>query len=326
VSKGEHLRLSELLARFDVRVRNHRTVRMISDELRAAGLDTVPSFATCGLLTELLVVAAEQTDPTDGDEVEEPETGTLPQQSFKICDIPSASGGVDSVHSNAPLSQAVHIMRKKGYSQLPVIDGTSDLKGVVTWSAIAAQYELNKQPTLASAMVRDDLPVAEVHQELFPRLPTVAKHGYLLVRSNSGVIQGIITGADITGRFHTIAQPFFLVGEIEFRLRQCLGPKLGGDPVRAVQRHRKTGNVSDLMFGGYVLLLDGDQHNSGLRQRADNNWSALGWAGVNREQFVHDLKQVKSIRNQIAHFDDEQLSAEQLNLLAEFSGLLKQLL
>jgi hypothetical protein len=58
-------------------------------------------------------------------------------------------------------------MRLKNFSQLPVIDGTSDLAGVLTWTSIATCYEKKKDLTLANAMIRDDLPVAEVHQEVF---------------------------------------------------------------------------------------------------------------------------------------------------------------
>jgi CBS domain-containing protein len=262
---------------------------------------------------------AEETDESDLS------SGTLPQHSFKIGDIPSACGGVDSVPPNAPISQAIFEMKAKNFSQLPVIEGMSDLRGVLTWGSIAACYEKGKALTLTNAMLKDPLPVAEVHQDLFPRLPEVAEHGYLLVRSNSGSIQGIITGADITGRFHSIARPFFLVGEIEFRLRQCLGPKLNGEPVRAVQSNKKTGDVADLMFGEYVKLLDPDQPNTQWRANADSNWAVLGWT-VNRAQFVHQLRQVKSIRNSIAHFDDKPLSPQHLDELTRFSGLLKQLM
>jgi CBS domain-containing protein len=323
--KGTTLFISELLALFGTRLRNHQTVPVILEALREVGLDTVPSFTTCGIRTEMLIVARELITPAAEDEEIFP--GTLPQQPFRIGDIPSARAGVDSVSSSAPLSHATHKMRQKNYSQLPVIDGTSDLKGVVTWSSIAARYEKGVVPSLANAMVRDSIPVAEVHQELIPHLPVVAEHGYLLVRSNSGSIDGIITGADIIDRFDAIARPFFLVGEIESRLRRCLGPKLTGSPVRAVQqRSRQTGDISDLMFGEYVKLLDVDQNDQRLRACADDNWRALGWAGVNRAQFVYQLKQVKSIRNQIAHFDDKPLSGQQLTALNEFSGLLKQLL
>ncbi|GAB3938835.1 hypothetical protein GCM10027614_19730 [Micromonospora vulcania] len=146
------------------------------------------------------------------------------------------------------------------------------------------------------------------------------------MRENNGIFVGIITGADIAGRFHKLALPFFLVGEIEFRLRLCLGPKLTGDPVRNLKGPNHSGDFSKLMFGEYVRLLDGDQSNGTHRLHADDNWKTLGWGGVDRAQFVAQLNRVRVIRNQIAHFDEQPLSEQQLDELGEFSGLLKQLL
>jgi CBS domain-containing protein len=311
---------------FGERVRNYQTVPVIQEALQDVGLDTHPSFTTCGLTTDMLIVT-QNAAPVAEDEVEEEvRPGTLPQQSFKIGDIPSARMGVDSVKPSALLSAATHTMRMKNYSQLPVIDGLADLKGVITWSSIAARYEKGETPTLANSMVQDSIPMAEVHQELFTHLPELQQYGYLLVRENSGKLAGIITGADITGRFHTLALPFFLVGEIEFRLRLCLGPKLTGDPVRALKGSTHSGDLSTLMFGEYLKLLDGDQSNEKLRLPADENWKALGWGGVDRVQFVAQLNRIRVIRNQIAHFDEQPLGAQQIDELSEFSGLLKQLL
>ncbi|MEU5552123.1 CBS domain-containing protein [Micromonospora sp. NPDC047793] len=324
--KGRTLRIPELLAMFGERVRNYQTVPMIQEALHEVGLDTHPSFTTCGLTTDMLVVTQNATPVAEDEAGEEVQPGALPQQSFKVGDIPSARTGIASVTSSALLSAATHTMRQKNYSQLPVIDGLADLKGVITWSSIAARYEMGETPTLANSMVRDSIPMAEVHQELFTHLPELRQYGYLLVRENSGKCVGIITGADIAGRFHKLALPFFLVGEIEFRLRLCLGPKLTGDPVRTLKGPSHSGDFSKLMFGEYVRLLDGDQPNERLRQHANDNWNVLGWGGVDRVQFVAQLNRVRVIRNQIAHFDEQPLSAQQIDELSEFSWLLKQLL
>ncbi|MFE9187814.1 CBS domain-containing protein [Micromonospora haikouensis] len=324
--KGQTLRVPQLLAMFGARVRNFQTVPMILEALQEVGLGTHPSFTTCGLTTEMLVVAQNAVPVAEEEAEEEVHPGTLPQQSFKIGDVPSARAGLASVDSGCSLSTVTHLMRQKNYSQLPVIDGLSGLKGVITWSSIAARYEKGEVPTLANSMIRDSIPMAEVHHDLFTRLPELRQHGYLLVRENSGSFVGIVTGADITARFHTLALPFFLVGEIEFRLRRCLGPRLTGDAVRAVKGANHSGDFSKLMFGDYVKLLDGEQPSEKLCLRADDNWKALGWGGVDRVQFVAHLKRVKTIRNQIAHFDEQPLSNQQIDELSEFSGLLKQLL
>ena len=321
--KGKYLLVSDLLALFGMRYRSPQTVPIVLEALKDAELATMPSFATCGTKTSMLVVHAAAAPATAQDDAEaegELGTGTLPQHSFKVGDIPTAGDGLVSVQPSDTLAQATTLMRTKNFSQLPVIAGTSDLRGVVTWSSIASRYEQGKTPTLANAMVTDDLPVAEVHQQLFSRLPAVAEHGYLLVRSNSGSLSGIVTASDIAARFQTTALPFFLVGEIEFRLRKCLGAKLTPEAIRAVQS-KKTGQISDLMFGQYVRLLRESPNNPD----ADNNWKALGWTVTDRTQFVHQLDRVREIRNAIAHFDTEPLPPERIDELREFSGLLKQL-
>ena len=324
--KGKTLRTSDLLAMFGTRMRNHQTVPMIQEALHEVGLDTRPSFTTCGLTTEMLVVAKSVSAAIEDEAEEEVQPGTLPQQSFKIGDVPSARTGVISVTSSDLLSAATHAMRQKRYSQLPVIDGLADLKGVITWDSIAARYEKGETPTLANSMIRDDIPQADVRQELFTHLPQLQECGYLLVRENNGTFAGIVTGADITARFHTLALPFFLVGEIEFRIRRCLGPKLAGDPVRALKRTYHSGDFSQLMFSDYFKLLAADQQDGRLAQLADTNWMTLGWTGVDRAQFVAQLDRVRIIRNKIAHFDEQPLSEQQTDELYQFSGLLKQLL
>jgi hypothetical protein len=136
-----------------------------------------------------------------------------------------------------------------------------------------------------------------------------------------------VTAADITARFHETALPFFLVGEIEFQLRRCLGV-LPSSSIGAVQPNKpgkRTGEIADLMFGDYVKLLRADPNNQQLCANADNNWRALGWSGVDRTQFVHHLNKVKATRNKIAHFDSERLTSQQITDLREFAGLLKQL-
>ncbi|MCO5968939.1 CBS domain-containing protein [Actinoallomurus soli] len=318
--KGRTILLRDLLDLFGVRVRNFDTVPRIQQALAEAGLSTVPSFATCPATTEVHIVAAEaipSAEDGDGDGEGEQDTpsSAVPQQSFKIGDLPSARGDLTSVPPNATLAQATHMMWIHNFSQLPVIDGLAHLHGVITWSSIATRYATGKQPTLAEAMVTDSLPIAEVHQELFAHLPAVSEYGYLLVRENNGKFTGIVTASDITARFEATAKPFFLVGEIEQRLRKCLGRALSADVICDVQpNNKKTGNIADLMFSGYQRLL-----------KKDENWKALGWTGVDRAEFLNDLDRVRLIRNEIAHFDPAPLTEQKLTRLHQFAGLLKQL-
>ncbi|MFF4656583.1 CBS domain-containing protein [Streptomyces sp. NPDC001381] len=336
--KGRRIPLVELLTCFNTRFRNDQAILHIEQKLKDVGLATLPYFATCSSQSEIHIVAqgsAATGDGNDADEEQEDEAGllpgALPQQPFRIGDLPSAHAGVDSVTSASDLTEATYIMHTKNYSQVPVLEDQYTVTGVVTWRSVAKMYGTGATVALANAIVEDP-PVAHAHDDFFAMLPNVCEHGYVLVRANNGRISGIVTATDITQRFDATAWPFFVVGEIELRLRKCLGAKMSEDAIRGVQRNdKKTGKIADLTFGQYVMLLDGDQRNKqGQRLEAkcaaaDQNWQTLGWSGVNQVQFVHQLNRVRNIRNQIAHFDAEPLSPQRSEELRQFVGLLRQL-
>ncbi|MFF0035222.1 CBS domain-containing protein [Streptomyces mirabilis] len=338
--KGQRMPLLELLTCFNTRVRNPQVNLHIEQLLKDAGLATLPYFATCSSQSEIHIVARETTvaeQPTDAgvDEEQEDESGllpgALPQQSFRIGDLPCAHAGVDSITSASNLTEATYIMYTKNYSQIPVLEDQYTVVGVVTWRSVAKMYGTGVDPVLGNAIVEDP-PIVHARDDFFAMLSTICEHGYVLVRAHNGRISGIVTATDITQRFDATAWPFFVVGEIELRLRKCLGAKMSEDAIRGVQRNdKKTGKIADLTFGQYVMLLDGDQRNKhgqrleAMCSAADQNWLALGWTGVNQVQFVHQLNRVRNIRNQIAHFDSEPLSQQRSEELRQFVGLLRQL-
>ncbi|MFE2099094.1 CBS domain-containing protein [Streptomyces sp. NPDC059468] len=331
--KGRTMPVQDILDLFRVRVRDHRTVHLISQALTDAGLTTLPDFAVCGLRSNVDVVplasVPAQATPADPDDEEEEEglpSQALPQR-LLLGDIPSARRGLVSVGPGTPLAQATFLMRTEGVSQIPVTTGMAQIHGVVTWGSVAKMYEAGKPPTLDNAMEKDSLPLADARQEFFAALPVIREHGYLLVRGDDGCLSGIVTAADITDRFEGAARPFFIVGEIESLLRRCLGAALDQETIKAVQTNKKpehrTGQVSDLMFGDYLKLLDGDQTKQAMAERADANWEALKWPNMPREQFIGRLKRVKDIRNRIAHFDEKPLPQEMLDELTTFAKVLR---
>lgn len=332
--KGKDVPVLDLMALFDARVRDDLTCLLIQQSLNAAGLSTVPYFGTCGRRASVHVVALDSVtaeSTPQADEVEEDAedlgdpAGSLPERPLSIGDVLKGSG-VDSLPPNSPLNTVTHVMRHNNYSQLPIIEGKSTLRGVVTWRSVARMYEQGSPTTLANASeAPSDWAVAQETQDFFALLPMISEYGYALIRRNDGTIGGIVTAADITERFAGTARPFFLVGEIELRLRKCLGASIGSDAIRAVQpKNRQTGQISDLQFGDYVKLIDGGQTSEKLRLLADQNWLALKWTGADRVQFVRRLDQVRIIRNKIAHFDPKPLPAPMHEELHKFCLLLRQ--
>lgn len=332
--KGRTVPVQDILDLFRVRVRDHRSVHLISQALTDAGLTTLPDFAVCGLRSSVEVVpltavpaqAAPPDETVDEDEEALP-SHALPQR-LLLSDIPSARRGAACVGPGTPLAQATFLMRTEGVSQVPVTTGMAQIHGVVTWRSVARMYEAGKHPTLDNAMEKDSLPLADARQEFFAVLPVIREHGYLLVRGDDGCLSGIVTAADVTDRFEGAARPFFIVGEIESLLRRCLGAALDQEAVKAVQTNKKaehrTGQVSDLMFGDYLRLLDGGQTKQSLAERADANWTALNWQSMPREQFIGRLKRVKDIRNRIAHFDEKPLPEQMIDELTTFAKVLRE--
>ncbi|MET7767443.1 CBS domain-containing protein [Nocardia sp. NPDC005366] len=326
--KDSDITVSDLLAFFGFRYRNFESVPAIDAALEALGLTTEPPFATCGRGATVKVIdihEAPVSPPTDIEETEGLEPGTLPQRPFLVSDLPSATAGLTQISSDSTLQNALHLMQTEGYSQIPVIDGPSSLRGIITWKSVATMYlRPGAGHTLIDAMATAE--TVDLHRDLFRELSRLCDHGYLLVRDDDGKLTGIITPTDITDRFHETALPFFLVGEIEIQLRSCLGA-LHPDAIRGVQsKNNKTGDIGDLMFGDYLKLLRPDSQNPSFDAAAEANWKALGWLGVDRARFIDHLTKVKNIRNGIAHFDTKPPSATDLDVLRKFSALLKQLM
>jgi hypothetical protein len=307
--KGAELALSELLALYEVRVRQTGIIREMNESLAAAGLTTLPDFSTCPTLARvrLVPVAATTTVAPEEDPAVPADPlppGALPQR-LLLGELPSAVVGLKCVPPGAELSQATYLMRYEGYNQIPVVSNMTELHGVVTWKSIALMYENGWDTTLENAMQQESLPVFDSREDLFSCLPMLVDHGYVLVRGQDGRISGIVT-----------------YQEIESLLRRWLGARLDAEAVIAVQAtnrrpEQRTGKVEDLMFGDYVMLLDGTQRRTALAQRADANWVALGRPALDRGQFVHHLQRVQAIRNRIAHFDDDPLPPEDMTAYGE---------
>lgn len=330
--KGVELALSELLALYEVRVRQTGIIREMNESLAAAGLTTLPDFSTCPTLARVRLVpvattttVAPEEDPAEPADPLPP--GALPQR-LLLGELPSAVVGLQCVPPGAELSQATYLMRYEGYNQIPVVSNMTELHGVVTWKSIALMYENGWDTTLENAMQQESLPVFDSREDLFSCLAMLVDHGYVLVRGQDGRISGIVTYQEIVRRFQNTARPFFLLGEIESLLRRWLGARLDAEAVIAVQAtnrrpEQRTGKVEDLMFGDYVMLLDGTQRRTALAQRADANWVALGRPALDRGQFVHHLQRVQAIRNRIAHFDDDPLPPEDMRDLTSFARQLR---
>ncbi|NEC87844.1 CBS domain-containing protein [Streptomyces sp. SID12501] len=237
--------------------------------------------------------------------------GLLPQTALRISVFSSAVGGAVSVMPDDTLPKAMSIMAERGFSQLPVLDGLGALQGVVTWASIAHMHATGREATVRNALT-SEYHAVESTAYLLPVVPMIQAYGFVLVRSAAGSVTGIVTTADLADQFVAIARPFFVLGEIERRLRRCLSRVYGEDDVRQVHRDRRRRQVDQLMFGEYVRLLDDEER-----------WKKLNWPGVDRGHFVGLLRRVKDVRNGVMHFNSGYPDDEATALLDRFVGILR---
>ncbi|MGH3282617.1 MAG: hypothetical protein ACRDNW_26275, partial [Trebonia sp.] len=129
------LTIRQLLGTWGYRARTYESVARIQHDLSAAGLRCTPALNEGDGESVVRVgvpAAASTADVPDADGVsnaeadERDETLKLPPAALLVRHIPSATGGVLSVPSDARLAEAQSLMTAHDYSQLPVLAGPRD--------------------------------------------------------------------------------------------------------------------------------------------------------------------------------------------------------
>jgi CBS domain-containing protein len=247
----------------------------------------------------LPVISARITDPT-----------------YRIGKLPAANQPITSVALDDAISQAVTKMMKNDYSQLPIMQGEREVKGMVSWSSIGSRLALG----LPCGKVRD---CNDQHREvgadtsLFDAISAIVVSGYVLVRARDNKISGIVTASDLSLQFQQLAEPFLLLGEIEQHVRKLVEGKYtqaelqdARDPADA---QRPVQRVADLTLGEYIRLLENP-----------DRWTKLK-VQVDRGIFIQELDNVRRIRNDVMHFDPDPLGETDLLTLRTFVQFLQRL-
>jgi len=240
-----------------------------------------------------------------------------PDPTFRIGNLPAANKALVTVGQDDSLAKAVTKMLQFDYSQLPIMHGEREVKGMISWRSIATRYTFGGECCKVQNC-REDVQVVDANGTLFDAIPTIVKHGYVLVRSQQDrKITGIVTASDLSLQFQQLAEPFLLIREIELHIRQLLQDKLSPEDLKSaipegVDIPAPT-STSDLSFGGYVRLL----------QKPDV-WTKVALS-IDQASMTAQLEQVRLIRNDVMHFDPDPLTSDQLDTLKNTSKFMQQL-
>lgn len=312
------LSIRRLLQYWGVKRRGYLITEEIRRELAAAGLATNPPFTEGWVDSLITLVPIRSAVPVpDGLAVASIDAVASPtvQVSLRVNSLASANAGVESVHLDDTLERAQALMMRKDYSQLAVQSGPRDLRGAISWESIA-QAKIRKP----GAGLRDAMLVPEViglNDDLLARIPMIVDASFVFVQARDRQICGIVTTADLSLEFATLAKPFFLLAEVERRLRRLIDEHFTSEEIAAVvdpaDAERSAVSASDLTIGECVRLLEDP-----------SRWSRLGW-GLDRIIFIAELHDVRLIRNEIMHFSPDPLDEEQVRKIELFLRSLRRL-
>jgi hypothetical protein len=206
-------------------------------------------------------------------------------------------------------------MMRYDFSQLAVMSGTRDLRGAITWESIAGARIRNPQAELREAI--EPAEVVRSNDDLLEKIPRVVEAGFVFVQGPEREISGIVTTADLSYQFAILATPFFMLAEIERRLRRIIDGAFTSDELRNFvdpsNASRPVHSANNLTMGEYVRLLE-----------QPDRWLRLKWS-LDRKEFVEALDGVRGVRNEVMHFSPDPLDDDQIRQLEDFLRWLRKL-
>lgn len=326
--KPQKLTVRQLLSWYGRSRRGSSIVALIREHLKELNLETDPDFesvyidAPIYLMPRRAAAAApdarrppgEPDDAAATPEVRAPDEAAAP--AHRISRLKAANTEPVRVGPDDGIERAVTFMLSNDYSQLPVMTTPTEVKGMISWKSIGRR----KTMKIECSFVRDCMdPHREVPStaSMFDVIRELACHDAVLVRNEQHQIVGIVTAADISEQFRTLAEPFLLLGDIETSLRLLINGWFTVEELRAAcepaDDNRRIESVGDLTFGGYLRLI----------QNPDN-WTKLALQ-LDRKVFAKILDDVREIRNDVMHFDPDGIDEDQLAILRRFSRFTAQL-
>jgi CBS domain-containing protein len=235
---------------------------------------------------------------------------------YRISKLEAANKKPVSVTPNTTLQEAVTIMLINDFSQLPVMIGERDVKGVVSWTSIGERLFLRKNGSQASEFM-DQHQEIRAESSLFQAIPIIVQYQYVLIRGSDNRITGIVTASDLNLQFKQLSEPFLLLGEVENHIRNILRQKLSPEELSSVKdptdSQRNVSGVADLTFGEYIRLFENS-----------DRWNKVGLP-IDRATFCKELCRVRDIRNDVMHFDPDGIPLDDLECLRGIARFLQEL-
>ena len=305
----EKCTVREFIEKFGYSRRGRILVSDVRNRLEELDLRTNPDFevtyidATISIELNQKAVGAASSSPP-------------PDPTHRIGMLEAAHNKPFRVNPDDCLSVATTIMQLHDYSQLPVMNGCRNVKGIISWKSIGARLSLGKEYERVRGYMEPAQEIS-IKATLFDAIGTIVEHGYVLVRGTDKTITGIVTASDLSNQFMVMASPFLLIGEIEGHLRNLIHGKFTVEELQKTSPADEGGNnitgAADLTLGGYYQLL-GKQV----------NWEKLN-LNIDRSEFIQRLDGVRKIRNDVMHFEPDGLEESDTKMLRDVARFFEDL-
>jgi CBS domain len=234
----------------------------------------------------------------------------------RIGSLPAANKTLVVVNQDDLITTAVTLMLRHDFSQLPVMQGEREVKGVITWKSICSRRAFDcKCERVADC--REDARIVDANRTLFDAIPTIVEYDYVLVRQRDRKITGLVTASDLSLHFHALTEPFLLLREIELHVRRLIRGKLSADDFNsntgsAFPSHMPQ-DIADLTFGEHVRLFQNPR-----------TWAKLNLK-IDRTVLTKLLAEVRVIRNDVMHFDPDPMTPDELGILKRAVRFMQEL-
>ncbi|MGW3977174.1 restriction system modified-DNA reader domain-containing protein [Streptomyces mirabilis] len=316
----QSLTVQELLAWWGATVRG-----LVNDQIQAElanhslttspGFDTVPLSTGIQMLTTVDDEAAEERTPDTGVSDDTSDGSKESREvGLTVGTLPSVLGNdLVSVKSTATFEQAITLMVLHDFSQLPVIDNPHRPPGAVSWKSIARARHANVDASFAQAIfapreVRYD-------HDLIDVIPALEELDFVLVRDQHGRTAGIVTAADIAQAYGEMASHFFVIGELDRRLRRIIAGTFTLTEVTDLcdPKGARITSFDDMTIGDYKRVLENP-----------SRWQQLGWP-LDRKIFIERLDEIRKIRNNVMHFNsNDALPPSDVDKIRNLNKLLRE--
>ena len=208
--------------------------------------------------------------------------------------------------ADMPAHEAVEMMFDNKFSQVPVVDSSNRIIGVISWRSFGKR--LADLKGLGGGASPVELPVAEfmeapvfVDPEAWIDTQTDwSNFDYVLVGTPEKLL-GVLSITDIVCRFNSFSEVFVLLYEIECELRGLIRDICKGSlpsltkSLSFPQGHRAPDNVEDIGFSDYKWFIC-----------SKANWAVFNRVfGTSRELLESDFDEVISLRSKILSLNIE---------------------